>query len=146
VVIFTTIKLFMKRILILCLFLSGLCYGAPEQKIVLKEIYRRIITPDYTRYEYVFSLTNSEPHRLDLLIIVNFLGPDGKVLDNRFLYFGTLADATELASVESDWGPMVPGPNGASACSYRLHVRDGEREQTYELEGNLNVPVTPKRG
>ena len=79
----------MKRCAILYAFLLSFCAVARAQEIKIKEIYRRTITADYTRYEYVFSVTNRTADRLSLFIDVNLLDSSKKIIDTRFLNFET---------------------------------------------------------
>jgi hypothetical protein len=134
----------MNRLFTLCLLLAGICHAAPAQKVILKEIHKNV-TQDYTRYQYVFSFTNHETHDVFLLIRVMLLDSGGGVLSRRFLSFETKSGATQEASIESHHGPNEPDKNGKTVSSYRLEIRDGERNTSYELEGGVNVPLILKR-
>ena len=64
----------MKNCALLCALLLSLCSLVRAQEIKIKEVYRKTITPDYTRYEYVFSITNNTPDRLNRLRRRQFIG------------------------------------------------------------------------
>jgi hypothetical protein len=136
----------MKIYALLSVFLVSFCALAGAQEIKVKEIYRRTITADYTRYEYVFSLTNRTSDRLSLFIDVNLLDSHKKIIDTRFLNFQTPEGLTETGSIESDYAPTGSGSSGTTASFYRLSIRNSGRNITYQEEGNLNVPVIPKKG
>ena len=59
--------------------------------MIVEQIVERVrrITADYTRYEYVFSVTNRTADRLSLFIDVNLLDSNKKIIDTRFLNFET---------------------------------------------------------
>ena len=136
----------MKRCAILYAFLLSFCALARAQEIKIKEIYRRTITADYTRYEYVFSVTNRTTDRLSLFIDVNLLDSSKKIIDTRFLNFETPEGSTETSSIESDYAPTVAGTSGRTASFYKLSIRDVSRNKNYQEEGDLNVPVIHKQG
>lgn len=136
----------MKRCAILYAFLLSFCALARAQEIKIKEIYRRRITADYTRYEYVFSVTNRTADRLSLFIDVNLLDSNKKIIDTRFLNFETPEGLTEISSIESDYAPTVAGTSGTTASFYKLSIRDVSRNKNYQEEGDLNVPVIHKQG
>ena len=136
----------MKRCAILSAFLLSFCALARAQEIKIKEIYRRRITADYTRYEYVFSVTNRTADRLSLFIDVNLLDSNKKIIDTRFLNFETPEGLTETSSIESDYAPTVAGTSGTTASFYKLSIRDVSRNKNYQEQGNLNVPVIHKQG
>jgi hypothetical protein len=135
----------MNRLFILCLLLAGICHTASAQKVVLKEIHKTV-TPNYTRYQYVFSFTNHETHTAFLLIRVMLLDANGGVLARRFLSFETRGGATQESSIESHHGPKGSDNSAKAVSSYRLEIRDGERNKTYDLEGGVDVPLILKRG
>jgi hypothetical protein len=133
------------RIILPALILTfAACAGAQEIKI--KEIYQRTITPDYTRYEYVFLITNHTADRLMLFLDVSLLDSAKKVVDTRFLSFETPQGTTETGSIESDYGPSVAVNTGTAVSFYRLSIRTDGPGKVYEKEGDLNVPVIHKRG
>ena len=136
----------MKRCAILYAFLLSFCALARGQEIKIKEIYRRRITADYTRYEYVFSVTNRTADRLSLFIDVNLLDSNKKIIDTRFLNFETPEGLTETSSIESDYAPTVAGTSGTTASFYKLSIRDVSRNRNYQEQGDLNVPVIHKQG
>jgi hypothetical protein len=134
----------MKRCAVLCVALVGFCVFSGAQEVKIKEIYRRTITADYTRYEYVFSVTNHRADRLSLFIDVSLLDANENILDTRFLNFETPEGATETASIESDYPPTGSATSGATASFYKLSIRDGSLNRAYEQQGNLNVSVIHK--
>jgi hypothetical protein len=136
----------MKRCAILYILLVTFCARAGAQQIKIKEIYRRTITADYTRYEYVFSVTNRTGDRLNLFIDVNLLDSSKNILDTRFLNFETPQGLTETSSIESDYAPTVSGTSGTTASFYKLSIRDLGRHRDYEEVGDLNVPLIHKQG
>ena len=136
----------MKRCAILYAFLVSFCAVAGAQEIKIKEIYRRTITADYTRYEYVFSVTNRTADRLSLFIDVNLLDSSKNIIDTRFLNFETREGLTETGSIESDYAPTVSGTSGTTASFYKLSIRDVGRNRDYQEKGDLNVPVIHKQG
>ena len=136
----------MKRCAILYAFLLSFCALARAQEIKIKEIYRRTITADYTRYEYVFSVTNRTADRLSLFIDVNLMDSSKKIIDTRFLNFETPEGLTETSSIESDYAPTVADNSGTTASFYRLSIRDVSRNRNYQEEGSLNVPLIHKQG
>ena len=136
----------MKRCAILYAFLVSFCALARAQEIKIKEIYRRTITADYTRYEYVFSVTNRTVDRLSLFIDVNLLDSSKKIIDTRFLNFETPEGLTETSSIESDYAPTVSDNSGTTASFYKLSIRDVSRNRNYQEEGDLNIPVIHKQG
>ena len=136
----------MKRCAILYAFLVSFCALARAQEIKIKEIYRRTIAADYTRYEYVFSVTNRTADRLSLFIDVNLLDSSKKIIDTRFLNFETPEGLTETSSIESDYAPTVSDSSGTTASFYKLSIRDVSRNKSYQEEGDLNVPVIHKQG
>jgi hypothetical protein len=136
----------MKRCAILYILLVTFCARAGAQQIKIKEIYRRTITADYTRYEYVFSLTNRTADRLSLFIDVNLLDASKNIIDTRFLNFETPEGLTETGSIESDCAPTVSDTGGTTASFYKLSIRDSGRNRAYEEAGDLNVPVIHKQG
>ena len=136
----------MKSCAILYAFLLSFCALARAQEIKIKEIYRRTITADYTRYEYVFSVTNRTADRLSLFIDVNLLDSSKKIIDTRFLNFETPEGLTETSSIESDYAPTVSDTSGKTASFYKLSIRDASRNRNYQEEGDLNVPVIHKQG
>ena len=136
----------MKRCAILYAFLLSFCALARAQEIKIKGIYRRTITADYTRYEYVFSVTNRTADRLSLFIDVNLLDSSKKIIDTRFLNFETPEGLTETSSIESDYAPTVSDTSGKTASFYKLSIRDVSRNKNYQEEGDLNVPVIHKQG
>ena len=136
----------MKSGAILYVFLVSFCAVAGAQEIKIKEIYRRTITADYTRYEYVFSVTNRTGDRLNLFIDVNLLDSSKNIIDTRFLNFETSEGLTETSSIESDYAPTVSGTSGTTASFYKLSIRDLGRHRDYEEEGDLNVPLIHKQG
>ena len=73
----------MKSCAILYVIFLSFCAVAGAQEIKIKEIYRRTITADYTRYEYVFSVTNRTIDRLNLFIDVNLLDSSKNIIDTR---------------------------------------------------------------
>jgi hypothetical protein len=136
----------MKRCAMLSAFLVSFCALARAQEIKIKEIYRRTITADYTRYEYVFSVTNRTADRLSLFIDVNLLDSSKNIIDTRFLGFETPEGLTQTSSIESDCAPTVSGTSGTTASFYKLSIRDMSRNRNYQEEGDLNVPVIHKPG
>ena len=136
----------MKRCAILYALLVSFCARPGAQEIKIKEIYRRTITADYTRYEYVFSVTNNTRDRLNLFIDVNLLDSSKNIIDTRFLNFETPEGSTETGSIESDYAPTVSDTSGTTASFYKLSIRDSGRNKAYEVEGTLNVPVIHKQG
>jgi len=136
----------MKSGAILYAFLVSFCAVAGAQEIKIKEIYRRTITADYTRYEYVFSVTNRSVDGLNLFIDVNLLDSSKNIIDTRFLNFETREGLTETSSIESDYAPTVSGISGTTASFYKLSIRDLGRNRDYEEEGDLNVPLIHKQG
>ena len=136
----------MKNRVVLCAILVSLCSLAGGQEIKIKEVYRMTITADYTRYEYVFSITNNTLDRLNLFVDVNLLDPDKKIVDTRFLDFETPEGRTETGSIESDYPPTVAGTSGITASFYKLSIRDEVQQKTYQKEGAINVPVIHKQG
>jgi hypothetical protein len=132
-------------VLVSALILS-FCACAGAQEIKIKEIYQKTITPDYTRYEYVFSVTNHTADRLMLFLDVNLMDSAKKIVDTRFLSFETPEGATETASIESDYAPQITGSTGTTVSFYRLTIRDEGFGKVYEKEGDLKVPVIHKRG
>ena len=136
----------MKSCAILYALLVSFCAVAGAQEIKIKEIYRRTITADYTRYEYVFSVTNCTADRLSLFIDVNLLDSSKKIIDTRFLNFETPEGLTETSSIESDYAPTVSDNSPTTASFYKLSIRDVSRNRHYQEEGDLNVPVIHKRG
>lgn len=136
----------MKRCAVLYACLVCFCALAEAQEVKIKEIYRRTITADYTRYEYVFSVTNRTRDRLSLFIDVNLLNSRKNIIDSRFLNFETPEGLTETSSIESDYAPTVSDTSETTASFYKLSIRDSGRNRTYEEEGNLNVQVIHKKG
>jgi hypothetical protein len=136
----------MKSCALLCAMLVSLCSLVRAQEIKIKEVYRKTITPDYTRYEYVFSITNNTPNRLNIFVDVSLLDAQKKIVDTRFLDFETPEGQTETGSIESDYPPTVGGTSGIAALFYRLSVRDELQQRTYQKEGEINVPVIHKQG
>jgi hypothetical protein len=136
----------MKRCAILYTLLVSFCARAGAQEIKIKEIYRRTITADYTRYEYVFSVANRTGDRLNLFIDVNLLDSSKNIIDTRFLNFETPQGLTETSSIESDYAPAVSGTSGTTASFYKLSIRDLGRHRDYEEGGDLNVPLIHKQG
>jgi hypothetical protein len=138
----------MKRCVILYVVLMSFCAlgGAQEIKIKIKEIYRRTITSDYTRYEYVFSVTNHTTERLNLFIDVSLLDSGKNILETRFLNFETPEGATETGSIESDYPPTVSATSGTTASFYKLSIRDPALNKVYEQGGDLNVKVIHRQG
>ena len=136
----------MKSCAILYALLVSLSAVAGAQEIKIKEIYRRTITADYTRYEYVFSVTNNTGDRLNLFIDVNLLDSSKNIIDTRFLNFETREGVTETSSIESDYAPAVSDTSGTTASFYKLSIRDLGRYRDYEEEGDLNVPLIHKQG
>ncbi len=136
----------MKRCAMLSAVLVSFCALARAQEIKIKEIYRRTITADYTRYEYVFSLTNRTADRLSLFIDVNLLDSSKNIIDTRFLNFETPEGLTQTSSIESDYAPTVFDTSGTTASFYKLSIRDEGRNRNYQQEGDLNVPVIHKQG
>jgi hypothetical protein len=136
----------MKHCALLCAMLASLCSLAGAQEIQIKEVYRKTITPDYTRYEYVFSVTNDTPNRLNVFVNVSLLDAQKKIVDTRFLDFETPEGQTETGSIESDYPPAVGGTPGITALFYRLSIRDDLQQKTYQKEGEINVPVIHKQG
>jgi hypothetical protein len=127
---------------ILSALLLSFCALAGAQEIKLKQINRKTISADYTRYEYVFSVTNRTSVGLNLFIDVHLLDSKKNIIDTRFLNFETPGDSTETGSVESDIGPTAgSGTPGPTASFYKLSIRDYVQHRAYEKEGNLNVPV-----
>jgi hypothetical protein len=135
-----------KRYTILYACLVSFCAVAGAQEIKIKEIYRRTITADYTRYEYVFSVTNHTVDRLNLFIDVSLLDSNKKVVDTRFLSFDTPEGMTETGSIESDHPPAAVATSGVTASFYKLAIRDESRNRAYEKKGDLKVPVIHKEG
>jgi hypothetical protein len=131
---------------ILCLLLVNFCPIGTAQQIKLKEIYRITINADYTRYKYVFSVTNRTPDRLNLLVDVNLLDSGKNIVDTRFMSFQTPKGSTGTDSIESNCAPGVSDDFKATASFYRLSIRDEGHHRTYEEVGNLNVPVVHKKG
>lgn len=136
----------MKNCAFLCAILVSLCSLAQAQEIKIKEVYRKTITPDYTRYEYVFSVTNNTPNRLNVFVDVSLLDGQKKIVDTRFLDFETPEGQTETGSIESDYPPAGTGTSGITALFYRLSIRDDVQQTTYQKEGKINVPVLHKQG
>jgi hypothetical protein len=136
----------MKNCALLCALLLSLCSLVRAQEIKIKEVYRRTITPDYTRYEYVFSVKNNTPNRLNVFVDVSLLDAQKKIVETRFLDFETPEGETETGSIESDYPPAVAGTSGITALFYRLSVRDELQQRTYQKEGEINVPVIHKQG
>jgi hypothetical protein len=138
----------MKNCALLCVMLVSLCslIRAQEIEIKIKEVYRKTITPDYTRYEYVFSITNNTPNRLNVFVDVSLLDAQKKIVDTRFLDFQTPEGVTETGSIESDYPPAAAGASGIAALFYRLSVRDDVQLKTYQKEGEIKVPVIHKQG
>jgi hypothetical protein len=136
----------MKRYAILFGFL--LCFSAPAkaQIIKLKEVYRRTITADYTRYEYVFVAVNNTRHRLSLFADVSLLDVNKNVLDKRFIYFETSPKAVGQSTMESDYGPSGSDASAVNAISYKLSIRDNALSKRYELEGLIACPIVHKKG
>src|SRR3984957_4107593 len=116
------------------------------QKIKIKEVYLKTITPDYTRYEYVFSIPKNTPNRLNIFVDVSLLDAQKKIVDTRFLDFETPEGQTETGSIESDYPPAVGETSGIAALFYRLSIRDELQQRTYQKEGEINVPVIHKQG
>jgi hypothetical protein len=136
----------MKRCALLSAVLVSFCALARAQEVKIKEVYRRTITADYTRYEYVFSVTNRTADRLSLFIDVNLLDSRKNIIDTRFLNFETPEGLTQTSSIESDYAPTVLDTSGTTASFYKLSIRDMGRNRSYQEEGNLNVPVIHKQG
>jgi len=136
----------MKNCALLCAMLVSLCSLVRAQEMKIKEVYRKTITPDYTRYEYVFSITNNTPNRLNVFVDVSLLDAQKKIVDTRFLDFETPEGQTETGSIESDYPPAVAETSGITALFYRLSIRDELQQRTYEKEGEINVPVVHKQG
>jgi hypothetical protein len=136
----------MNRYAILFGFLLCFSASAKAQIIKLKEVYRRTITADYIRYEYVFVAVNNTRHRLSLFADVSLLDVDKNVLDKRFIYFETAPKAVGQSTVESDYGPSGSDPSAVNAISYKLSVRDNALSKRYELEGLIACPIIHKRG
>ncbi len=136
----------MKNCALFCAILVSLCSLARGQEIKIKEVYRKTITPDYTRYEYVFSVTNNTPNRLNVFLDVSLLDAQKKIVDTRFLDFETPEGQTETGSIESDYPPAAAGTSGVAALFYRLSIRDEVQQTSYQKEGELNVPVIHKQG
>jgi hypothetical protein len=136
----------MKSSALLCAVLVSLGSLAGAQEIQIKEVYRKTITPDYTRYEYVFSITNNTPNRLNVFVNVSLLDAQKKIVDTRFLDFETPEGVTETGSIESDYPPAAAGASGIAALFYRLSVRDDVQLKTYQKEGEIKVPVIHKQG
>lgn len=136
----------MKRCAMLSAFLVSFCALARAQEVKIKEIYRRTITADYTRYEYVFSVTNRTADRLSLFIDVNLLDSNKNIIDTRFLDFETPEGLTQTSSIESDYAPTVSDTSGTTASFYKLSIRDVGRNRNYQEAGDLNVPVIHKQG
>jgi hypothetical protein len=126
--------------------LVSLCSLVRGQEIQIKEVYRKTIAPDYTRYEYVFSVTNNTPNRLNVFVDVSLLDAQKKIVETRFLDFETPEGQTETGSIESDYPPAVAGTSGITALFYRLSIRDDVQQTTSQKEGEINVPVIHKQG
>jgi hypothetical protein len=136
----------MKSCAVLYALLVSFCSFAGAQEIKIKEVYRKTITPDYTRYEYVFSVTNNTRDRLNLFVDVSLMDSDKKIVETRFLDFETPEGQTETGSIESDYPPAVAGAPGITTLFYRLSIRDQVQQTTYQREGEINVPVIHKQG
>jgi len=136
----------MKSCAILFALLVTFATVAGAQEIKLKEVYRRTITADYTRYEYVFSMTNHTADRLLLFIDVSLLDSGKNIVDTRFLSFETPEGSTQTGSIESDDAPTVSATSGTTASFYKLSIRDAGRNKVYEEKGDINVPVIHKKG
>ena len=117
--------------------LSSFLPAARAQEIKLVTVYRKTISADYTRYEYVFSTTNHTRHRLNLSADVSLLDAKNDPLDTRFIFFEARPGDSQTSSIESDVAP-TSAPGGApaqGACFYRLNVRDHAHSRSYEKGG-----------
>jgi hypothetical protein len=136
----------MKKWALVFFCIIGASSGALAQQIQLKVIYQKAIRPDYTRYEYVFSVHNDTPHRLRLFANVCLLDASDKVLDERFMNFETLPGTSSTDSIESDCGPAGSETAKTPALSYRLLIRDDAMNTTSQKEGNLDAPIVNEQG
>jgi hypothetical protein len=135
----------MKSYLLGCILGLALCVSGLAQDIRLSKIYSKVIRPDCTRFEYVFSAYNNTHHRLNLIGYACLLDADMKILDKRFISFETPAGKTSENSIESHTVP-VTAPDPGEARYFRLDMQDNAFRRPLIIEGEIKIPSVRKAG